>query len=115
MTDLLALMAARQAGLDAGDRAAAHADRVTPGWRRRAINFVYRYARTHHQFRAEQVRAEAEARGLPLPPDRRAWGGIMRWAERMGMIVAVKKEGGIAAHGSDVTLWQSRVFEGVPA
>lgn len=75
---------------DAGIRTAAeHADEVTPAWGERAFCMLVEYVagpgRTA-EFTGEAVRRWAEGRGLPLPPDKRAWGAVMSRAIRNGMI-----------------------------
>jgi hypothetical protein len=62
--------------------AIAHAERDAPGWGRAALLMVEAFCKNLGQlpFMNEDVRVYAYARGLPLPPDDRAWGGVMRTA-----------------------------------
>lgn len=68
-------------------KAAANAENQKPGWSEMAMEFVRRYLRRHkNPFLWEEVREWAESRGLPAPPDKRAWGGISIFARRAGLI-----------------------------
>lgn len=61
-----------------------HADDEVPGWSLDARQYFFDYMTLHpgHEFTAETVRRWAEANGLPKPPDRRAWGGVIRGLKR---------------------------------
>ena len=64
-----------------------HADAVTPRWSERAFDALVDFLRAPRAgFMAEDVRAYAENRGLPVPPDPRAWGGVFQPAARAGLI-----------------------------
>lgn len=82
--------AARDAGIAT---AIDHADAVTPAWSERAFVELQaaiamrRRANPGLTFMAEDVRRFAERRGLPAPPDPRAWGGVLQRAARAGLIV----------------------------
>lgn len=89
-------------------RAVDHADRDSPDWQKRALGYVREFiARNRDVFMAEQVRHYAEAKGFPVPADRRAWGSAMRSAGRAGLI---RRAGyGVHAdpksHAGPATLW----------
>ena len=60
------------------DRAGEHAGDV---WKRRARGYLLEFLATNPgPFLGEQLRWFAEDRGLPYPPDGRAWGGILKSA-----------------------------------
>ena len=70
----------------------AHADAVANGWTTAADAAVIDFLQSVSvgtAFQACEVRIRAEAKGMPLPPDRRAWGGAMRRAKHAGLIEAV--------------------------
>ena len=67
-------------------RAQAHADAVVQNWSDRAFAYLCEFARTNRTLTAEAVRRHAEASGLPRPPDRRAWGGIIGRGAKAGII-----------------------------
>lgn len=78
---------AARARRDVGmSRSVNHAGAV---WAATAFAFVVRYALTHSEpFMTEDVIRAAASEGLPEPPDRRAFGAIMKKAQREGHIVA---------------------------
>lgn len=60
------------------------------------------------QFTTEMVREYAEQMGLPDPPDKRAWGGVIRRAAMSGLMV---KKGWTTSrnpkvHCSPTSLWE---------
>jgi len=90
-------------------RAADHAERVYPDWQDRAVGYVRLHATVHTQFMAETVRAVAEADGLTLPPDGRAWGAVMRRAQREGIIRADGYAPANSSNRSPKVRWASMV------
>lgn len=96
--------------------AAAHADAVHGDWQDRAYEVVQRYVAalrkgfTDSTFIAEDVREYAARRySLPDPPDKRAWGSVMRRAASDGLIrnVGATKARDPKVHSSFTTLWQT--------
>lgn len=75
-TSVSAARILRDAGMSA---AIQHADAVSEGWSDRAYSVLVDFvgANPSRAFMAEDVRASAEKEGLPLPPDNRAWGGVV--------------------------------------
>jgi hypothetical protein len=81
------LFEARQARDEAVQRAGDHAEAVNPGWNEMAFQFLKSYILIHQgSFTTEDVRSYAAMADFPLPPDSRAWGGIMTRARLAGMI-----------------------------
>lgn len=74
-----------EAGMTA---AVEHADAEAPGWSDRAYDELVTYAKGHHFFTAEDVRVFAEGRGLPKPPDARAWGAISKRGAKAKIMTA---------------------------
>ena len=70
-------------------RAVEHADSVEPSWSDRAGAMLLQYAASREAWMAEDLREWAHARGLPSPPDGRAWGVVVRRAAAAGHIVKV--------------------------
>lgn len=107
----LASEGARQA-VRGANRAAAAADSAAPGWQQQAFDALSLFAAARKQqgvtnLTSEAVRVYAEARGLPAPPDKRAWGAVMMRGKREGLLV---KAGWITAedpkvHANPVSLW----------
>jgi hypothetical protein len=100
--DLLSPVAAGHAR---AAKAAAHAERVDTSWGERALGYVRLHALVNPYFRTEQVRLMAEADGFDPPPDKRAWGHVMKRAERAGIIAAAGYETDL--FGSPKTRWRS--------
>lgn len=102
---------AREACEDGIKRAAKHAEDVSPGWYRKAVEHVRQYALYHSEFMCEAVRARAESQKFPKPPDKRAWGNVMRMAGRQRF---VRKKGISYAtdpkvHMNPAGLWKSLI------
>jgi len=63
---------------------------VEPAWSERAYNTLLRFLETRlTPFLTEDVRVWADEAGLPGPPDRRAWGSIIKRAAKAEQIVKV--------------------------
>lgn len=90
MTAQLDLPLVRARRDDGIERAIAHAEAVKPDWRKEALDWVRHYAAmSAAPFLAEEVRDMAEAAGFTAPPDGRAWGQVMRDAQRERVVVKV--------------------------
>ncbi len=91
---------------DGMERAGRHADAEHKDWRDKALGYVRLYAvASTGPFLTEDVRVEAEKDGLPLPPDRRAWGSVLQRAAREGIVT---RAGYAPAHSSNLSpkcLW----------
>lgn len=69
-------------------RALAAADNRTVEWASKAFFILEAYASFNERFLTEDVRQFAHQDcGLPLPPDGRAWGGIIQRGVREGMLI----------------------------
>jgi len=84
----------------------------TPWNKDRAFFYLQRFIQdiNGEEFLGEDVRNFAHEQGLQLPPDNRAWGGVMIRAARAGLI---KKNGyrvckNRKAHNSPMTIWQKK-------
>lgn len=83
--DFTAATAARDLGIQ---RAADHANAVESEWTGQALGMLLAFvADRETPFLIEEVRAYAEARGLPEPPDKRSWGAVARRAAAKKRIV----------------------------
>lgn len=101
-------MFARARGHARAKDAADHADRRRHRWTDTAVAFVGLYIakRCPAGFLAEDVRRAAEAWGLADPPDGRAWGHVMKRAEREGLIVADGYGSAASSNGSPKVRWR---------
>jgi hypothetical protein len=100
-----------EAGAVAGMATAlGNAEANNPGWSGKAYSALVSYVRRltpGETFESVTIRKQAEANGLPPPPDARAWGAIVRAAKRAGLIseVGVAKSSDPVQHSGYVTLW----------
>lgn len=103
-------MTSTQLADQGAQRAAMRADRVHEGWTDRAYDALCEFARDHHEFTTEEVRA-AYAGIIPAPPDNRAWGCVTKRAAREGICTRerVAKATAPNVHGGWVTVWKSNV------
>lgn len=110
MMDFLARPAPVINAIEARDRGIAlaldNADAANEKWSDKALQFLRLYP--SHEFQTEQVRAWATEQGLPVPPNARAWGGVIARARRMNLIVSTgyKNVSNPLAHGTPAAVWQ---------
>lgn len=103
--------AGHQLSLLGSQAAADKADRVHGGsWSLTAWTFLLTYARKRgaDAFMAEDVRSEAErTHSVPTPPDKRAWGQIIRKAAKARLITQVgyAPNKSTSCHGSPKAVW----------
>jgi CBS domain-containing protein len=90
-------------------RAADHAESVNPGWNEQAFSMLLTYAETHFEFMTEDVRVWAHTKGLPQPPDGRAWGAVTQRAVRARLLVRdrYRKTRIPPAHATPRPVWRS--------
>lgn len=88
-------------------RAAARADRVSPGWSECAMRFADGFLKVRQNFTAEDLR-EASRGHVPLPPDARAWGMILRQLARARKIrrTGYVNASNPIAHSCPKALWE---------
>lgn len=87
-----------------------HADRQARDWPERTFALLLMYAGTEEDpWTVEQFREWAKKRGLPDPPDLRAFGGVVFRAKRLGMIRRV----GVAPTVSSNLSLKPRYLSGV--
>lgn len=108
--------AARQGELlrDEGmQRAVDHADRETAQWSNRALAAVRVIAILNETFTTEAVVQYATEKGVPLAPDPRAWGAVVRTAVKRGYMRPGHYEKSLnpRAHRRPVQVWLSNLFQ----
>ena len=91
-------------------RAAEHAEEIHDDWQKKALDFLYIYARSHGRFSGEMVRQEG--RGIiPEPPSLRAWGAVILsgakhgWIRQAGYVHVDNPK----AHRANAALWESLI------
>lgn len=96
---------------DGMQRAVIHADEIDDSWSAKALRYVMDYAKSHPMITCEAVRAIAERDGLPVPPDRRAWGSVMTMAQKQKAIEwdSYTRAVDPKVHKNPVSLWRSLV------
>lgn len=92
-------------------RAVDHANRETLSWSQRALAAVKAAAILNPHITTEGVAAWAYKRGLPQPPDPRAWGSVMRSAVIRGIVLGdgYEKSANPRAHRRPVQVWKSNL------
>lgn len=93
-------------------RAVEHADAVEGDWSERAYQMLLDYALNHFEFMTENVRVWAHERGLPTPPDGRAWGAITVRAVRDKIIIRDRYQFTRIppAHSTPRPVWRSQLY-----
>lgn len=91
-------------------RAEDSAQRADPGWPDRAVEQVRKYAESHGEFLAEDVRHHAEDNGFPKPPEPRAWGPVMSKAVKAGICEFAGYQRAKDSNLSPKVLWRSLVI-----
>lgn len=92
------------------EKALANANKTYDNWAEIAFNFLMDFASKKTFFMAEDVRNEAEkTKKVPVPPSKRAWGGIFQRAAREGIILknGFKQVTNPKAHQANAAVWQS--------
>lgn len=88
-------------------RAVDHANREESEWSGQALGMLTAFAaEATGPFLIEEVRPWAEARGLPPPPDTRAWGGVTRRAAAKKRIVKAGYGSAASSNCSPKVLWR---------
>jgi hypothetical protein len=116
MTDLFSYNPSAKQLADEGMRQAAdHADAEEPRWTDRAYEALENFARTHREFMTEDARTWAHQNGLPMPPDKRAWGAVTKRAQRANIVVIERYQSTRIppAHASPRPVWGSRIYGGI--
>ena len=89
-------------------RSILHAEKDSPHWADAAFSQLAVFAgRRRRPFTIENFRQYAEGHGLPVPPDRRAYGGPTQRAIRRGVIRKVGTAPTIASNGSHMALYEA--------
>jgi hypothetical protein len=92
---------------DGMQRAVDHADAITTNWSDMAYALLLHFALQEGNFIAEEAREFAHKKGLPRPPDGRAWGAVIKRAVNRGLIRKVSYR--TDQYGSPKAVWQRHV------
>lgn len=77
-------------------------------WQRLALGYLSEYVARHlSPFLAEDVREWAEARGLPAPPNEKAWGPVMQAARRAGIVWPCGYAPARSSNGAPKVRWEA--------
>jgi hypothetical protein len=89
------------------DKAVKHAELKDPHWKEKAYRFLVQYIDSHGEFMAEDVRM-ASSGVVPVPPSKRAWGGVIVRAARKGLIerVGFRSVKNAKAHCTPAAVWR---------
>lgn len=104
-------LTAREARDEGMDRAKAKVEQDMPRWYELAVEAVRQYALKHREFMCESARARAEADGLAIPRDKRAWGHVMPMAAKRGYVEKIGQAQACdpKVHMNYAGLWRSRI------
>lgn len=93
------------------DEATARGTRhANPEWTKMALDAVYQVAKRMSEFTVNNVRWITDASPIKTH-DRRAMGGIMRTAEKLGWVQRTSQSiRSKTGHGSPLQVWNSRVY-----
>jgi len=85
------------------------ADNAGEDWKKIAYEAFVEYARKNPTFTTEQMRAESK--GIPPPPEPRAWGHIVNMAKRNNVIeyAGITTATSPKVHGMRITVWNSKI------
>lgn len=98
-----------RAGQKGALAAAEHADWESMGWTQQASILFLDYARDvmlGQPFLTEDARAYAESRGLPPPPDNRAWGFIAKAMRESKHVIFAGYAPAKTSNGSPKCQWR---------
>ena len=93
---------------DRGIKAALdNADSTHDKWSDKAYTFLLNYIKSHSEFMTEDVRVASEEE-VPIPPSKRAWGGVVVRASKAGLIkrIGFSLVKNIKAHKTPATVWR---------
>jgi hypothetical protein len=84
-----------------------YAEHKKEGWKRIAYKFLVKYIKRHEVFMCEDVR-QAAMGIVPMPPHKRAWGGIVRQAAKDGIIHkrSIGQVKNPKAHRAHAAIWE---------
>lgn len=84
-----------------------HAQLTDLTWAEQALKFLLQYIKHGNEFMVEELRT-ASIGTVPEPPSKRAWGGIIAKAARLGWVVAVgyRQVSNVKAHATPARVWK---------
>lgn len=98
------------------EQASSHADAVEERWTDRAFDLLKLYAESHMMFMTEEVRVWAHGeKGLPQPPDKRAWGAVTNRAVKQRILICdhYRPTTIPPAHATPRPVWRSQIYGGI--
>lgn len=98
----------RDAGIEA---AAEHADARVPDWQDKAMEYLKKFPR--ERFQVEDLREWAHSNGLIKPPHARAWGAVIKRAQREGLVMHIGYQAvsNTKAHSMPASVWERMKHE----
>jgi len=102
-TGQIDFVAGQAAGVAAMEAAEGAANRVQEGWSEEAMEAVRVFGARLGHFTTEQLR---NACGIKSPTDQRAWGGVIKRAIKLGLIVHDGFDLALQAHNRPVYRWR---------
>jgi len=91
--------------------AANKADRINIEWTSNAINYLVSFLKTINKpFLVEDVRNYSITYGLEPPPDGRAWGHVIKLAQKNNLVETCGFRAANSSNGSPKVLWKKKEF-----
>ena len=86
-----------------------NADRQFDGWTDEAYFMLQEFLKKSKQFMCEEFREFCEKKGLPVPPSKRAFGGIIMRAKYDGLIRKIRLQNvkNPKAHMANAAVWEA--------
>ena len=106
------MIAERIEQVDFSKFAVDHANKVHENWSDQAMDLFFKFIRNRRTpFMGEEFRSYCVEHNLPIPPSLRAFGGILRRASGMGIIVSIGTQRVVnpKAHCANANLWLANI------
>lgn len=90
------------------NQAIENAENKCSDWQKTALEYLNKYPL--QRFMTEQLREWSHKNGLPKPPNPRAWGGVIKKAQSLGMVrhLGYLNTSNPKAHRTPASYWEKK-------